>query len=79
MLISALYHKSKFNFELFKKEFNFLGFHAIILMKTFPLVYQLMELEGFIFWGYRQTGFQNRHMKTCLHTKKFRSKLKIRS
>ena len=51
-VISALQHKSKFNFELKKsqntsrnsisnllKEIKFLGFHAVVLMKTIPLMY----------------------------------------
>ena len=30
------------NFELFEKEFIFLGFHGVVLVKTFPLMYQLL-------------------------------------
>ena len=31
------------NFELFwKKKIKFLGFHAVVLVKTFPLMYQLL-------------------------------------
>ena len=30
------------NFELFWEKFKFLGFHGVILMKTFPLMYQLL-------------------------------------
>ena len=33
--------QSKFNFELLKKKkFKFLGFHGVVLVKTFPLMYQ---------------------------------------
>ena len=45
-VISALQHKSKyklkFNFDLFEMKFEFLGFHAVILVKTFPLMYHLL-------------------------------------
>ena len=34
----------------------------------------LMKLRRFHFSGYRQTRFQNPHMETCLHTKKFQFK-----
>ena len=30
------------NFELFWKKIKFLGFHAVVLVKTFPLMYQLL-------------------------------------
>ena len=30
------------NFELFEKKFTFLGFHGVVLVKTFPLMYQLL-------------------------------------
>ena len=53
--------KSKFNFKLLWKKK--LGFHAVVLVKTFPLVYQLATNVGliltkpgwFIFLGYGQT------------------------
>ena len=43
-MISVIQHKSKykskFNFELFWKEFKFLGFHVVVvLVKTFPIYY----------------------------------------
>ena len=42
-VISALQHKSKFEFRTFlKKKINFLGFHAVVFVKTFPLMYQLL-------------------------------------
>ena len=41
-VISALQHKSKFEFRTFlKKKIKFLGFHSVVLVKTFPLMYQL--------------------------------------
>ena len=41
-VISALRRKSKFEFWTFlKKKIKFLGFHAVLLVKTFPLMYQL--------------------------------------
>ena len=62
MLISALQHKSKFNFELFWKIIQFFGFHAVVLVKTFPLMYQLLMQDlyrrsqgDFLFSGYGQT------------------------
>ena len=30
------------NFELFGTKFKFLGFHVVVLVKTFPLMYQLL-------------------------------------
>ena len=30
------------NFELFWKKFKFFGFHGVVLVKTFPLMYQLL-------------------------------------
>ena len=30
------------NFELFWKKIQFLGFHGVVLVKTFPLMYQLL-------------------------------------
>ena len=121
----------------FFKKIQFLGFHGVVLVKTFSLMYQLAtnvelivtklkvisalrqtikiqvkiqlsfffkkikclgfhtcedlsidvsitdvgliltKLELFLFWGDRQTLFQNRHMETCRHTKNFRSKLQL--
>ena len=40
-VISALWHKSKFNFELFRK-IKIWGFYLVVLVKTFPLIYQLI-------------------------------------
>ena len=41
-VISALRQKSKFEFRTFlKKKIKFLGFHGVVLVKTFPLMYQL--------------------------------------
>ena len=43
MVISALQLKSKFEFQTFlKKKIKFLGSHAVVLVKTFPLMYQLL-------------------------------------
>ena len=42
-VISAIRQKSKFEFRTFlKKKINFLGFHGAVLVKTFPLMYQLL-------------------------------------
>ena len=41
MLISALQHNSKLNFELLGKK---LGFLVVGLVKTFPLMYQLLNV-----------------------------------
>ena len=40
---SALWHKSEFNFKLFWKKK--LGFHGVVLVKTFPLMYQLLMYD----------------------------------
>ena len=48
MLISALQHKSKYksnsfsNFFEKKKKKKKIGSHAVVLVKTFPLMYQLL-------------------------------------
>ena len=37
--------RTEFNlvdFQLLKKKFTFLGFHGVVLVKTFPLMYQLL-------------------------------------
>ena len=42
-VISAFRQKSKFEFRTFlKKKIQFLGFHGVVLVKTFPLMYQLL-------------------------------------
>ena len=42
-VISALRRKSKFEFRtLKKKKIKSLGFHGVVLVKTFPLMYQLL-------------------------------------
>ena len=42
-VISALRQKSKFEFQTFlKKKIKFLGFYGVVLVKTFPLMYQLL-------------------------------------
>ena len=50
MLISALQHKSKDKSNSisnsFEKKIKFLGFHAVLLVKTFPLKYQLATNVG---------------------------------
>ena len=46
-VISALRHKSKFNFVFFLKKIKFSGFHAVVLVKTFPLMYQLLMVINF--------------------------------
>ena len=41
-VISAFRQKSKFEFQTFlRKKIQFLGFHGVVLVKTFPLMYQL--------------------------------------
>ena len=41
-VISAFRQKSKFEFRTFlRKKIQFLGFHGVVLVKTFPLMYQL--------------------------------------
>ena len=42
MVISALQHKSKVRISNFKKKIKFLDSHAVVLVKTFPLMYQLL-------------------------------------
>ena len=47
------------NFELFWKKIKFLGFHAVVLVKTFPLMYQLATNVGLILtklWWYLFSG-----------------------
>ena len=51
-VISAFRHKSKFNLELFWKKIKFLSFHAVVLMKTFLLMYQLPMQD----WYWRSYG-----------------------
>ena len=41
-VISALYHNSKFEFQSFMKNIKFLGFHGVVLVKTFPLMNLLL-------------------------------------
>ena len=38
--------------NFFEKKFKFLGFHAVVLMKTFPLMYQLLMYN----WYWRSQG-----------------------
>ena len=41
-VISARQYKSKYNFDIFeKKKIKFLGFHAVVVVETFPLMHQL--------------------------------------
>ena len=48
-MISALHQKSKFEFQIFlKKKIKFLGCHGVVLVKTFPLMYQLATNLGLI-------------------------------
>ena len=35
-------YKSKFDFLTFKKKIKFLGLDAVVLVKIFPLMYQLL-------------------------------------
>ena len=89
-VISGFRHKSKFNFELFWKKIKFQGFHAVVRVKTFLLMYQLHcrtdidEAMVISFLRVRtdgqtdgQTYFWNPHMETCWHTKNFHSKLVV--
>ena len=51
-MISALWHKSKFNVKqntsqnsisnFFEKKITFFDFRVVVLVKTFPLMYQLL-------------------------------------
>ena len=42
-VISALRQKSKFEFQtFFEKNIQFLGLYGVVLVKTFPLMYQLL-------------------------------------
>ena len=45
-MISALQHKSKYKsnsiYNFMKKKIQFLGFHGEVIVKTFPLMYQLL-------------------------------------
>ena len=41
-VISALSQTQNSNFELFLKKFKFSGFHGVVLVKTFPLMHQLL-------------------------------------
>ena len=52
-MISALWHKSKFNLKLFwKKKIKFSCFHGVVLVKTFPLMHQLLMYD----WYWRSQG-----------------------
>ena len=43
IVIWTLRHKSKFEFlTFFEKKIEYLGFHAVVLVKKFPLMYQLL-------------------------------------
>ena len=46
-VISALRHKSKFEFQKKKKlkKIKLIGLHAVVLVKTFPLMYQLQMYD----------------------------------
>ena len=41
ILKKQTFHKSKFNFDLLSKEDQILGFHAVLIVKTFPFMYQI--------------------------------------
>ena len=47
-IIPAFQHKSSSSTHknsisnFFEKKFKFLGFHAVVLVKTFPLMYQIL-------------------------------------
>ena len=81
----------KFNFDLFWKENQILGFPCCSTCKTFLLMYHWLFYWCIRFWYWRsygdffsrgtdrQTGFWNPHMETCRHTKNFNPMLKIRS
>ena len=84
-VISALQHRSKFNFYLFWKENEIFGSHAVVLVRPFHWYYTvgliLTNLGWILFTGYgrtdRQTWFMNFHVETCRHTKIFNSKLGV--
>ena len=53
MVISALRQKSKFEFRTFlEKNIKFLGSHGVVLVKAFPLMYQLLMKD----WYWRSYG-----------------------
>ena len=53
--------KVKLNFELFWKKIKFFGSHVVVLMKTFPLTYQLLMQD----WYWRRKGdFVSQHTET---------------
>ena len=66
----------------FFEKIKFLGFHAVVLVKTSPLMYQLLmyrtDIDEAMVISFhrgmdtrgtdRQTRFWNPHMETCLHT-----------
>ena len=88
-------HKSKynlkFNFHLFEKKFKFLGFHAVVLVKTWPLMYQycrtdIDEARVIFYLGVRTDRRTDSHdfgiliwKQVITKKKKINSKLKIRS
>ena len=86
-MISVLRHKSKFEFQPFlEKKIKFLGFNAVVLVKTFPLMYKLATNVGLIaideamvisFLGVRtDMVLESSHGNMSAH-KNFTSKLKI--
>ena len=46
---------TKFNFELFSKKINFMGFNAVVLVNTFPLMYQLLMYDWYRWRSIRGT------------------------
>ena len=48
MVISALRQKKKFEFQTFlNKKLKFSGFHGVVLVKTFPLMYADCSIKWF--------------------------------
>ena len=80
-VISAIQHKSKFEFRTF---LNFFGFPWCSTRENLSIDVSitnvgliLTKLRWFLFSRCGQTRFWNPHMETCRHTKNFNSKLKI--
>ena len=73
-------------FFVFHNETKFMGNHAVLLVKTFPLAYHLLlairltltKLGRFLFSGYRQTGFWN-HAGTQISTRSSKLGVNCRS
>ena len=82
MLISALQHKSKYKSNsisnFFEKKIKFFGSHVVVLVKTFPLMYQLLIAIGlistkpgqFLFSAYGKSGYGQNSISYVFEKKK---------